>query len=49
MADNSFKTEELFSMVMTEEKQKALDEARAKARANYGVNKPITEGNYDNP
>ena len=47
MADNEFKMEELFSMVMTEEKQKALDEARAKARANYGVNKPITEGNYD--
>ena len=38
---------EMLSPAMTEEKQKALDAARARTRVNYGENKPITDGNYD--
>ena len=32
---------------MTEEKQKALNEAKEKVRAGYGENKQITDGDYD--
>ena len=37
----------LFVAPMTEEKQKALDDAKKRARAKYGENKKITDGNFD--
>ena len=37
----------LMAPPLTEETRKALDDARKKARARYGENKKITEGNYD--
>ena len=37
----------LMAPPLTEEMQKALDDARKKARARYGENKKITDGNYD--
>ena len=33
--------------VLTEEKQRALNEAKEKVRVHYGENKKITDGNYD--
>ena len=33
--------------VLSEEKQKALNEAKKRVRARYGENKRITDGNYD--
>ena len=38
---------EMLASAMTGEKKKQLDEARVKARANYGENKRITDGIYD--
>ena len=37
----------LMAPPLTEETRKALDDARKKARARYGENKKITDGNYD--
>ena len=38
---------DLMTPALTEEKQKALDDAKKKVRAGYGENKKITDGNYD--
>ena len=37
----------LMAPPLTEEMQKALYDARKKARARYGENSKITDGNYD--
>ena len=37
----------LINPPVSEEKQRALDEAKKKVRAHYGENKRITDGNYD--
>lgn len=38
---------DMFNPTLSEEKKRALNEAKKKVRANYGENKRITDGNYD--
>ena len=38
---------DMFNPTLSEEKKRALNEAKKKVHANYGENKRITDGNYD--